>query len=88
MTEEKRSGLRLDKDTWDAIDWIAKHEGRKWSKWAKEVMERNPDSNNITAEIRAEAMRRILKELVSVENNLERSKQLEQLAKEILGGRK
>lgn len=84
----RRTGIKLDKETWEAIDWIAKKDGIKWSNWAKNVLNENPETNNVTGVLRAAAMGRILKELVRIQNNLDKSKEIEKLAREILGGKK
>lgn len=56
LAGSKRTGIRLDSATWQAIDWIAAQQDRKWSEWAKDVIQRRPDTDNMTAVIREAAM--------------------------------
>lgn len=47
-----RTGVRLDVTTWEAIDWLAEQQGRKWSDWVRELLQAQPDAINTTALIR------------------------------------
>jgi predicted DNA-binding ribbon-helix-helix protein len=56
----KRTGIRLDSTTWQAIDWIAEKQGKKWSEWARGIIQNHPDADNMTAVIREAAMNELL----------------------------
>jgi predicted DNA-binding ribbon-helix-helix protein len=62
-----RKGIRLDVETWAAIDWIAKNQKRKWAVWAREKINDGEDYDNLTAVIRTAAMDEILKELIKLD---------------------
>lgn len=55
-----RTGIRLDPATWQAVDWIATQQGRKWAEWAREEIAKYPDADNMTAVIRSAAMSEML----------------------------
>lgn len=63
-----RTGIRLDPATWQAVDWIALQQKRKWSDWAREHLERNPDADNMTAVIRSAVMDAMLIETAVAEH--------------------
>lgn len=55
-----RSSIRLDEPTWQAIDWLADQVGQKWPQWCNDVIETVPAGENVTAVLRAAAMKGIL----------------------------
>jgi len=65
-----RMGIRLDPATWQAVDWIASQQKRKWSDWAREQIQNNPDADNMTAVIRAAAMNALLVETALAERSV------------------
>lgn len=56
LANGRRTGIRLDPATWQAVDWIAEQQNRKWSEWAREEIEKYPNADNMTAVIRSAAM--------------------------------
>lgn len=56
----KRMPVRLDDATWRAVDWLAKQAHKQWSEWCAAVIAASPDTNNVTAEIRAAAMKAVM----------------------------
>lgn len=60
----KRTGIRLDSATWQAVDWISEQHGKKWADWAREVIRKNPGADNMTALIREAAMETLLAETI------------------------
>lgn len=52
----KRTGVRLDHSTWQAIDWLSEQSGGTWQQWCAKVIAGTPDAKNLTAVIRATAM--------------------------------
>lgn len=65
----KRTAIRLDVATWQAIDWIAGEQGRKWFEWVREQLEKHPDADNMTAVIRSAAMDAMLMETALAERS-------------------
>ena len=59
----KRTGIKLDPATWQAVDWIAGQQNRKWSEWAREEIEKYPNADNMTAVIREAAMTELFNEV-------------------------
>lgn len=78
-----RTGIRLDLDTWAAIDWIAANQGRKWAAWAREKISNEDDYTNLTAVIRSAAVREILVELKKRDLVLFRSEKIMSFVKQI-----
>lgn len=66
----RRTGIRLDPATWQAVDWIAAQQGRKWSEWAREEIEKYPHADNMTAVIRSAAMDAMLVEATLAEHSV------------------
>jgi predicted DNA-binding ribbon-helix-helix protein len=60
LTSGKKTTLVLEASTWDAIDYIAARECRRWQDWAKEVLDANPDTDNTTGTIRTAAIGSLL----------------------------
>jgi len=56
----KRTGLKLDGATWQAVDWLAAKRGVTWQDWCKSVVGATPAGDNITATVRAAAMNELL----------------------------
>jgi predicted DNA-binding ribbon-helix-helix protein len=56
LANGRRTGIRLDPATWQAVDWVAGQQNRKWSEWAREEIEKYPNADNMTAVIRSAAM--------------------------------
>ena len=57
-----RTTIRLDVETWAAVDMIAARSGIKWSEWARDVLAMNPDAPNATAVIRNAAVNALMTE--------------------------
>lgn len=81
--EGHRKGIRLDCETWAAIDWLAKNQKRKWAAWAIEKIGESRDYDNLTAVIRAAVMRDILAELVKRDHAYRKSEQIMGFVKQI-----
>jgi predicted DNA-binding ribbon-helix-helix protein len=64
----KRTAIRLDVATWQAIDWIAGQQNRKWSEWARDKLEKDLDVVNMTAVIREAAMTELFNEVKRLHN--------------------
>jgi predicted DNA-binding ribbon-helix-helix protein len=60
LTNGKKTSLHLEAATWAAIDYIAASEGRKWQRWANEVLDAKDDVQNFSSVIRAAAMDNLL----------------------------
>jgi predicted DNA-binding ribbon-helix-helix protein len=56
LTDGKKTSLHLESATWAAIDYIASCEGKKWTRWANEVLEANPAATNYSSVLRAAVM--------------------------------
>ena len=56
----KRTGVRLDQPTWNAIEWLAEQSGKSWQQWCAKVITSTPSDENTTASIRAAAMEGML----------------------------
>lgn len=67
VLDGKRTGIRLDEATWQAIDWLAERRGKKWAQWASEVIQRKPTADNMTAVVREAAMNELLSETIFAE---------------------
>lgn len=67
LSSGHRTGIRLDPATWQAVDWIAAQQERKWSEWAREEIAKYPNADNMTAVIRSAAMNALLVETASAE---------------------
>ncbi|PTR09937.1 ribbon-helix-helix protein [Nitrosospira sp. Nsp5] len=64
-----RTGIRLDPATWQAVEWIAGQQKRKWPEWVREQLEKHPNADNRTAVIRAAAMDTMLLETTLAERS-------------------
>lgn len=64
LPEGKRAGIKLDQATWQAIDWLADHNGKTWQQWCAEVIQGTSEGENATAAVRAAAMASLLHETV------------------------
>lgn len=60
LTNGKKTSLHLEVATWAAIDYIAASEGRKWQRWANEVLDTKDEVQNFSSVIRAAAMDNLL----------------------------
>jgi len=60
LTSGKKTSLHLEVATWAVIDYIAASEGRKWQRWANEVLDAKDDVQNVSSVIRAAAMDNLL----------------------------
>lgn len=60
--ENKKKGVRLDAQTWQAIDWLATQAGAKWAELARQWVADAPQQaqDNLTAAIRSGAMAAML----------------------------
>lgn len=67
----KRTGIKLDQATWQAIDWLAQQEGKAWQQWCASVIASTPESENITAAVRASAMNGLLAKTIFGEDRAE-----------------
>jgi predicted DNA-binding ribbon-helix-helix protein len=64
LGDGKRSGIKLDAPTWQALDWLAEQKGQTWREWCLAIVRATPEEENITAAIRAAAMDGILMETI------------------------
>lgn len=60
----KRTAIKLDSATWQAIDWLAEQKGKTWQEWCSAVVHATSEDENITGAIRAAAMDSILMETI------------------------
>lgn len=60
MGTGSRTTIRLDEETWAAVDMIAGRLGIKWSEWARGLLKRNPDASNATAVIRTATINELM----------------------------
>jgi predicted DNA-binding ribbon-helix-helix protein len=60
LNDGKKTSLHLESATWAAIDYIAACEGRKWQRWASEVLEATPTATNYSSAIRAAVVNNLL----------------------------
>lgn len=60
LGEGKRTAIKLDSATWQAVDWLADEKGQKWQEWCLTVVHAAEEDENLTAAIRAAAMDGIL----------------------------
>lgn len=60
----KRTAVKLDPATWQAIDWLAGQKRQTWQEWCAAVIHATQEDENITAAIRAAAMDGILTETI------------------------
>lgn len=64
LGDGKRTGIKLDSATWQAINWLSEQKGQTWQEWCLAIVRTTPEDENITAAIRAAAMNDILMETV------------------------
>ena len=64
LGDGKRSGIKLDSPTWQAVDWLAGQNGQTWRDWCLAIIHATKEDENITAAIRAAAMDGILMETI------------------------
>lgn len=64
LGDGKRTGVKLDTATWQAIDWLAGQQGQTWQEWCLSIIKSIDESENATAAIRAAAMDGIFTELM------------------------
>lgn len=60
LTNGKKTSFHLEAAAWAVIDYIAASEGRKWQRWANEVLDAKDDVENLSSVIRAAAMDNLL----------------------------
>lgn len=56
----KRSSIKLDQPTWQAVDWLAGQRGQTWQEWCNGVLAEVTDDDNQTATLREAAMAGVL----------------------------
>lgn len=56
----KRTPVKLDAPTWQAVDWLAGQVGQSWKTWCADVAGKSSDGENMTAAIREAAMAGLL----------------------------
>jgi hypothetical protein len=59
-TTGKRSSIKLDQPTWQAIDWLAGQRGQSWQEWCNSVLANVTGDENQTATLREAAMSGLL----------------------------
>lgn len=64
LGDGKRTGVKLDTATWQAIDWLAGQQGQTWQEWCLSIIKSIDESENATAAVRAAAMDGILMETI------------------------
>ena len=60
LSNGKKTSLHLEAAAWAAIDHIAAQEGRKWQRWACDVLDANTDATNYSSSIRAAVIDNLL----------------------------
>ncbi|MBU1264039.1 MAG: ribbon-helix-helix domain-containing protein [Gammaproteobacteria bacterium] len=60
----RRTAIKIDTATWQAIDWLAEQSGQTWQQWCASVIDAMPEGENMTASLRSAAMDCILTETV------------------------
>jgi predicted DNA-binding ribbon-helix-helix protein len=70
LNNGKKTSLHLEAETWAAIDYIADGEGRKWQRWACEVLEADPAVTNYSSAIRAGVMVNLLNRQRAIDNDV------------------
>lgn len=60
----KRSSLKLDKPTWQAIDWLASQRGQSWQEWCNHALTNVTGDENMTGTLRQAAMAGLLGETI------------------------
>lgn len=56
----KVTSLRLDVFTWQAIEQLAAQRGQRWQDWAAEVLDANPETNNMAGSLRQAAIAQLM----------------------------
>lgn len=74
LTGAKRTSLRFDPSTWQAIDLLAERIGCTWQEWCRAVIKTaGPDSPNLTADIRQAVVAGLLGEVSIAEQRADQS---------------
>jgi predicted DNA-binding ribbon-helix-helix protein len=61
LGDGRRTGIKLDRATWKAIEFVAAQLGTTWRKWCAEIIETTPTGRNVTAAIRSAAIECLLR---------------------------
>lgn len=56
LGDGRRMPVKLDTQTWRAIDWLAQRTAKSWQEWCRAVVDAADDGSNLTASIREAAM--------------------------------
>lgn len=64
LGEGRRTTVRFDAATWQAIELAAAREEMRWTKWVRQVMAAHPRAENMHAVIRAAAIESLLEESI------------------------
>ena len=68
LNDGKKTSLHLEAEAWAAVDYIADREGRKWQRWACEVLDAGKDVSNYSSAIRAAVMVNFLNRQRAIDN--------------------
>jgi predicted DNA-binding ribbon-helix-helix protein len=60
LGDGKRTTIRLDTPTWQAVELLAAGQGLRWTRWVRQELAGSPDAENKHAVIRTAAMRGLL----------------------------
>lgn len=60
----KRTAIRLDAASWQAIDWLASQANQTWQAWCNAALTTYEEGDNLTATLRTAAMNGILVETI------------------------
>lgn len=60
ITTGKRSSIKLDQPTWQAVDWLAGQRNQSWQEWCNSVLANVTGDENQTATLREAAMAGLL----------------------------
>ena len=60
MQGGKRTGIKLDLATWQAIEWLSGQAGKTWQQWCAKIIESTPADQNVTASVRAAATKALV----------------------------
>lgn len=65
LPDGRRTSIKLDSPSWQAVDFAAAKREAKWDEWAAGILANTNDVSNMTAYLRAAAIQALLDEVVS-----------------------
>jgi predicted DNA-binding ribbon-helix-helix protein len=60
LADGRKTSLKFDEPTWEAIDLLARHHGTRWTHWARQQLADHPEADNLRAVLRAAVTRWLL----------------------------